>query len=179
MRIIRVVICLIALIAFGVIALVIAHPYLLKMSARSQAEYDYNRLVSQAKTEIYVGSPELIERIVMDQRFAATITTVHLVGPDGKSKDFGSLRGLPNIATVDIDYCHGVETIIATLNTMTGLKEVKFYYCGPPETILEEIDNASLTEISIHSYQPWPEGEQLVGKTRERLPNCTIRLSND
>jgi len=105
MRIIRVVICFIALIALGVIALVIAHPYLLKMSARSQAENDYNRLVSEAKTEIFVSYPELIERIVMDKRFAATITTVHLVRPDGNSKDSGSLPGLPN-------FCNCPKTIV-------------------------------------------------------------------
>ena len=74
MKIVRLALCFIALIALGVLALVIANPYLLKMSVRSQAEYDYNRLVSEAKTEIYVGSPELIERIAMDKRFAETIT---------------------------------------------------------------------------------------------------------
>ncbi len=179
MRSIRLAICFIALIALGAIALVIAHPYLLKMSARPQAEYDYNKLVSEAKTEIYVGSPELIERIVMDKRFSETVTKVHLVGPNGKSMDFASLQGLPNVVMVEIDYCHGVETIISTLNTMTGLKEVKFFYCGPSEIILQEIDNASLTVLAIHSHQPWPDADQLVGKTRERLPNCTIRLTND
>ena len=99
--------------------------------------------------------------------------------PSGVRLDFSSLSGLPNITTVDIDYCHRIETIIATLNTMTGLKEVKFYYCFPHETILQEIDNASLIEIAIHSHQPWPDADQLVGKTRERLPKCTITLTND
>jgi len=107
------------------------------MSARSQAENDYNRLVSEAKTEIFVSYPELIERIVMDKRFAATITTVHLVRPDGNSKDFAALRKLPNLATVEVDYGYLMETIVPTLNAMTGLKEVKFHYCGPPETILK------------------------------------------
>ena len=179
MKIVQIAIFCIAFISFGVLALVIAHPYLLKMTARSQAEKDYLRLVSEAKTEIYVGSPELIDRIVMDKRFAESITTVHLSGPNGKSMNFASLRGLPNIATVEIDYCHGVETIIATLNKMTGLKEVNFHYCGAPEKILQEIDNASLTNLSIHSFQPTTEADQLVGKTRERLPNCTIKLTED
>lgn len=179
MKIVRLVVCFIALIAFGVLALVIAHPYLLKMSARSHAEYDYNRLVSEAKTEVYVGYPELIERIVMDKRFAATITTVHLSGPNGKSMDFSSLRELRNLATVEISYCHGVDTIIATLNNMTGLKVANFYYCGAPEIILEEINNASLTVLSIHSFQPSPDANEQVSKTKKRLPNCTIRLTND
>jgi len=94
MKIVRLVVCFIALIAFGALALVIARPYLLKMAARSQAEKDNLRLVSEAKTEMYVGSPELIERIAMDKRFAETITTVHLSGPNGKSMDFASLREL-------------------------------------------------------------------------------------
>jgi len=179
MKIVRIAIFCIAFIAFGVLALVIAHPYLLKMAARSQAEKDYLRLVSEAKTEIYVGSPELIERIVIDKRFAGTITTVHLSGPNGKSMDFESLRGLRNLASVEINYCHGVETIITTLNKMTGLKEVNFHYCGAPEMILEEIDNASLTVLSIHSFQPSPDANEQVSKTRERLPNCSIRLTND
>ena len=179
MGIVRFAICFIALTAFGAIALMIAHPYLLKMAARSQAEKDYLRLVSEAKTEIYVSSPELIERIVIDKRLAETITKVNLVGPDGKSMDFASLLGLPNIASVDIYYCHGAETVIATLNKMTGLKEVKFFLCFPNEMILQEIDSTSLIQIAIHSHQPLPNADKQVSKTKERLPNCTIRLTND
>ena len=179
MGIARLAICFFLLFAFGIAALVIARPYLLKMPAKSQAEREYHRLVSEAKSEISVGSPELIERIVMDIQFAETITTVHLLGPNGKSMDFASLRELPNRTTVTVDYCHEVETIISTLNTLTALKEVTFYYCGPPEMILESLDNANLIEIAIHSYQPWPDAYQFVVKTGDRLPNCTIKLTND
>ena len=179
MKIVQIAIFCIAFIVFGVLALVIAHPYLLKMAAKSQAEKDYLRLVSEAKTEIYVGSPELIERIVMDKGFAESITTVHLSGPNGKSMNFASLRDLRNLAAVEINYCHGVETIIWTLNKMTGLKEVNFHYCRAPEMILEEINNASLTVLSIPSFQPSPDANEQVSKTKERLSNCTIRLTND
>ena len=149
------------------------------MAARSQAEKDYLRLVSEANTEIYVGSPELIDRIVKDKRFAESITKVHLVGPDGKSMDFASLRELPNLASVDISYCHGVETVIPTLNKMTSLKEVKFFLCFPNEMILQTIDSTSLIEIAIYSHRPWPNADEQVNITRDRLPNCTIRLTND
>ena len=62
---------------------------------------------------------------------------------------------------------------------MTGLKEVNFHYCRAPEMILEEINNASLTVLSIPSFQPSPDANEQVSKTKERLSNCTIRLTND
>ncbi|MCY2977477.1 MAG: hypothetical protein NTU79_02265 [Planctomycetota bacterium] len=56
MGIARLAICSIVFVAFGVIALVIAHPYLVKMAFISQAENDYLRLVSEGKTEVYVAT---------------------------------------------------------------------------------------------------------------------------
>ena len=179
MKIARIAICIIALIALGVKALVNSRPYLLKMSARSYAEQDYQRLVSEGKTEVYVAYPELIERIVKDKPFAATVTTVHLLGPKGESMDFASLRELPNLATVTVDYCHEVETVISTLNTLTALKEVRFFFCFHEEVILQSLDNPGLSEISIHSNRPVPNADQLVRETMDRLPNCTIKLTND
>ena len=129
MQIVRLAICFIALFALGGIALVISRPYLLKMAARSHAERDYLRLESEGKTEVYVAYPELVERIVKDKQFAATVTTVHLLGPKGESMDFASLRESPNLATVTVDYCHEVETVISTLNTLTALKDVRFFLC--------------------------------------------------
>ena len=178
-KIARIAICFIALIALGVIALVIARPYLVKMAAISHAERDYLRLVSEGKTEVYVAYPELAEQIVKDKQFASKVTTVHLLGPRGESMDFASLRALPNLATVTVDYCHAIESIIATLNTLPALKEAKFYYCGSPDLILEAIDNASLTSLAIHSYQPSSDADPLVRETMVRLPNCTIKLTND
>lgn len=179
MQIARIAIYSIAFMAFGVIALVIANPYLVKMSFRSQAERDYLRLVSEAKTEVYIAYPELTERMVKDKQFAATVTTVHLLGPKGESMDFASLRELPNLATVTVDYCHEVETVISTLNTLTALKEVRFFFCFREEVILQSLDNPSLSEISIHSHRPVPNADQLVRETMDRLPNCTIKLTND
>ena len=179
MKIARIAICFIALIALGVIALVIARPYLLKMAARSHAEEVYQRLVSESKTEIVVSYPELIERIVMDKPFAATITTVHLSGPNGATMDFASLRGLPNLATVEVTYGYRVESLLPTLNKQEKLREVKFYCCGPPELILQSIDNVGLTLLTIHTYQPLTDSDQLVRESMDRLPNCTIKLTND
>ncbi len=179
MKIARIAICFIALIALGVIALVNARPYLLKMSARSYAERDYQRLVSKAKPVIYVGTPELVERIVMDKSFAATITTVHLSGPDGGTMDFASLRGLPNLATLEVTYGHRIETLLPTLNKLEALREVKFYCCGTPEMILQSIDNARLTLLTIHSFQPTTNADQLVNETKDRMPNCSIKLTSD
>jgi hypothetical protein len=179
MKIARLAICSIVFIAFGVIALVIANPYLVKMSFRSQAERDYLRLVSEAKTEVYVAYPELIERMVKDKQFSATVTTVHLLGPKGEIMDFASLRELPNLATVTVDNCHEAETVISTLNTLTALKEVHFYFCFPQEVILPSIDNPSLSEIAIRSHRPVPNADQLVRETMDRLPNCMIKLTYD
>lgn len=179
MGIARLAICSIAFVAFWVIALVIANPYLVKMAFRSQAERDYLRLVSEGKTEVYVAYPELIERIVKDKQFAETNTTVHLLGPKGESMDFASLRELPNLATVTVDYCHQVETVISTLDTLTALEEVHFFFCFPQEAILPLIDNPSLSEIAIHSHRPFANADQLVDETKVRLPNCTIKLTND
>ena len=179
MGIARLAICFFLLFAFGIAALVIARPYLLKMPAKSQAEREYHRLVSEAKSEISVGSPELIERIVMDKSFAATITTVHLSGPDGGTMDFASLRGLPNLATLEVTYGHRIETLLPTLNKLEALREVKFYCCGTPEMILQSIDNARLTLLTIHSFQPTTNADQLVNETKDRMPNCSIKLTSD
>ena len=179
MGIVRLAICSIAFVAFGVIALVIAHPYLVKMAFRSQAEKDYLRHVSEGKTEVYVAYPELIERIVKDKQFAATVITVHLLGPKGESMDFASLRELPNLATATVDYCHEVETVISTLNTLKALKEVRFFFCFREEVILQSLDNPSLSEIAIHSHSPFANADQLVRETMDRLPNCMIKLTND
>jgi hypothetical protein len=179
MKIAAIAICTIALIALGVIAVAIARPHLVKTAFRSKAERDYLRLVGEEKTEVYVGYPELVERMVKDKQYAATVTTVHLLGPKGESMDFASLRELPNLATVTVDYCHKIEAIIATLNTLSALKEARFYYCGAPDLILQSVDNASLTSIAIHSYQPSTDTDQIVRETMDRLPNCTIRLTSD
>ncbi|MCE3019137.1 MAG: hypothetical protein ACK56W_13685 [Pirellula sp.] len=179
MQIARIAICFFALIALGGIALVISHPYLPKMTARSYAERDYQRLVSEGKTEVYVASPELIERIVKDKPFAAKITTVHLSGPNGGTMDFASLRDLPNLSTLEVTYGHQIETLLPTINTMGALRDVRFYYCGVPEIILQSTDNVSLTSLAIHSYQPLTDADQLVRETMDRLPNCTIKLTND
>ncbi len=179
MRIVRVAICFIAFFAFVVIGLVIARPYLLKMSARSHAEKDYRKLVDEDKTEIYTHYPELIERVVADIRFAATITKVHLSGPNGANMDFESLRSLPNLSIVEITYGHQIDTIISVLNSISGLREVKFYCCGNPETILAAINNTHLTGLRIHSFQPSKNADQLLLQARERLPKCTIALTKD
>ena len=179
MQVARIAICFLALITLGGIALVVSRPYLLKMSARSYAERDYQRLVSEAKTEIYVCTPELIERIVVDKSFAETITTVHLSGPNGATMNFASLRDLPNLATLEVTYGYRIQTLVPTLNTMAALREARFYYCGEPEMILESIDNTSLTRLTIHSFQPSTNVDQLVRKTKDRLPNCTINLTSD
>ncbi len=179
MQIARIAIYFFALIALGGSALVISLPYLHKMAARSHADRNYQRLVSEEKTEVYVASPELIERIVMDKPFAATITKVHLSGPNGGTMDFASLRGLPNLSTLEVTYGHQIEPLLPIVNTMLALTDMRFYYCGAPEIILQSIDNASLTSLAIHSYQPLTDAEQLIDETKDRLPNCTIKLTND
>lgn len=179
MRIARFGLCLVAFVVAGSIAIVVARPVLLKHSAITRAESDFRKLVSEGGTEVYISYPELLDRIVADNDFSQTITKVHLVGPNGINSNFTSLKFLSQLTEVEVTYGHGVDRMISTLNSITELTTAKFYYCGQPDLILRKINNSKLTSIAIHSFQPPNDGDRLVESIRERLPRCTVTLTND
>jgi hypothetical protein len=179
MKIARFALCVFALLVAGAIAIMVARPYLLKYSAMSRAEIEFRKLVSERNSEVYIGYPELIDRIVADNEISEMITKVHLMSPNGGNSNFESLKLLPRLKEVELYYGHEVDRIIPTLNSIAGLKTVGFHYCGQPDIILHEIDNSSFTRVSIHSFQPSIDADRLVQTMTIRLPHCTFELTHD
>jgi hypothetical protein len=179
MKILRPTLFLVAFVVVGAIAVVVTPPFLLKYSAISRAEKDFRKIVSDGATEVFVGYPELVDRIVKDEDLSRSITKVHLVGPNGANSNFDSLRFLPHLTEVEVTYGHGVDKIVPTLNSIVGLTTARFYYCGQLELVLNHIDNQKLSRIVIHMYQPSNDADRLTKAMLERLPNCSVEITND
>lgn len=126
------------------------------------------------------------DRTILDQPIQQQRAVEKIIKPGGDSfrskwrrNGFRLTRDLPNPFEAGSYLWSRDRNPIANSQYDGGTEDVRFYYCGGSDIILQSSDNADLTSLASHSNQTLTGADQLVRETMGKLPNCRISLTND